>query len=67
MKRYFRFFLVLSVLFLASSPFSLADEMGSEAVLRKLNEISQDQKQILQSLEDVKSELEIVKIRITSH
>lgn len=54
----------LPALFL--SPICLAAESASEqAVLRKLDEISTRQLEIKKDLEDIKAELQVVKVRAT--
>ena len=62
--------LIASLLFaVITSPLtavSRADDSSSDEILRKLNEISETQKQLMESLEQVKAELQIVKVRVTS-
>jgi len=43
-----------------------ADETSSAEVLKKLDEISESQRQILDSLEQMKAELQVIKVRTTS-
>ena len=53
----------LTSLFLFSPIAAGADEAE---LLRKMNEIADSQKQIIETLEHLKSELQIVKIRVSS-
>ena len=63
MKKYAFAVLLLTLLSWLPAPTCFAEDAS---VLKRLDEISQNQKQILEALEQVKSELQIVKVRITS-
>ena len=61
-------FLVL-FLFVFSLSFvqpALADDASSGEVIRKLDEIAKTQAQIMESLEQVKAELKIIKVRASN-
>ncbi len=58
--------LVIGSVFFLAPVISRAEDSSSAEVLRKLNEISQSQEKILQSLQEVKSELQVLKVRVTS-
>ena len=63
----FRFIFIFTVMvatFSASNIF--AEEINSSDVMSKMREISEKQDRILAELETIKSELNVVKIRISS-
>ena len=65
MKKYFA--AAFLAVFVVWMPMSVAKaDDASSAVLKKLNEVTQSQEKILQSLEEVKNELQTVKARVTS-
>ncbi len=66
MKKYFVLAGIIGFLMLISPFISHAEEVSSSEVLKRLSEIEQNQVKIIQSLEEVKSELQIVKVRVTS-
>ena len=70
MKKYFAAVLLAGFIFWAPLTVSRADDassgVSSTEVLKKLDEVTQNQTKILQSLEEVKSELQAVKVRVTS-
>jgi len=54
---------VLAIVILFSAPNALAEEAVSGGMMRK---ISEKQDRILEALEEIKSELNVIKIRISS-
>ena len=62
MKKYFLSVLLAGTMLLGTPAFSRADD---EAVLVSLQRIEANQQKILHMLEDLKAELQIVKVRAT--
>ena len=59
---------LIALFFAALSAVFTVPSFADEATLsRQMSEVIQNQKKILDSLEQVKSELQVVKVRITSH
>ena len=66
MRKYFAMALLAASVVFVLSQASFADEAASGDILKRLSDIEQNQTKILQSLEEVKSELQIVKVRVSS-
>jgi hypothetical protein len=66
MKKIARVLLLVMALMPLASPALFADEAEMAGVGEKLKEIIEKQDQILAELETLKSELDIVKIRVSS-
>lgn len=57
--------LSICLIILGSAAPLRAEEIASTEILSKLGEISDSQKQILDSLEQMKAELQVIKVRTT--
>ena len=66
MKKALTWALVTGFIVFVPAIISRADDASSGEVLKKLNEVTKNQEKILQSLEEVKSELQVVKVRVSS-
>ncbi len=63
MKKYFFMAWIVGAAIFALPVISGAEDETSGEILKKLNQVTQNQEKIMQSLEELKSELQIVKVR----
>jgi len=66
MKKHFFMALIVGVVISSFATVSNAEDEASSEILKKLDQVMQSQETIIQSLEEIKSDLQIVKVRASS-